>query len=69
VLAQTFINSKIDERANLLADLITRRLVDRHSYLETTRQNIDWLVRLNFEDRAREAYLEARSKMLRKRTR
>ena len=68
-VAQDFINVKVDERADTLADLVTRRLVESHSYLNASKGNIAWLVRLNFDDRARESYLEARGAVIEKRTR
>ncbi|KAH0557048.1 hypothetical protein GP486_005165 [Trichoglossum hirsutum] len=69
VVAQDLLNLKIDERAGKLAHLITRQLVDAHSYLNATMRNVSWLARLGFEGRAREAYLEARSGVIGKRTR
>ena len=50
-------------------DLVTQRLVDTHSALHATQTNISWLVRLNYEDRARESYLRARTAILTKRSR
>jgi exocyst complex component 8 len=69
LVAQDLLNLKIDERAGKLARLITRQLVDAHSLLNATMRNVSWLTRLGFEDRAREAYLEARSGVIGKRTR
>jgi hypothetical protein len=69
VVAQGFISFKADERAMKLAGLITRELVDTHNELKKTRRNVNWLARLGFEDRAREAYLEARGNVIRKRSR
>ena len=69
VIAQDLITYKIDERASRLADLITRELVDTHAFLKATQKNAGWLSRLGYEDRAREAYLEARSEVIHKRTR
>jgi hypothetical protein len=37
--------------------------------LSKTKRNVTWLARLGFEDRAREAYLEARSNTIQKRSR
>lgn len=68
-VAQDFISFKADERATKLAGLITHELVDTHNELKKTKRNVSWLARLGFEDRAREAYLEARSQTIQKRTR
>jgi hypothetical protein len=69
VVAQDFISFKADERATKLAGLITRELVDTHNELKKTKRNVNWLARLGFEDRAREAYLEARGNTIHKRSR
>lgn len=68
-VAQDFISFKADERATKLAGLITRELVDTHNEPKKTRRNVSWLARLGFEDRAREAYLEARGNIIHKRSR
>ena len=68
-VAQDFITFKADERASKLAGIITRGLVDTHNEMKKTKQNITWLARLGFEDRAREAYLEARGDLIHKRSR
>jgi hypothetical protein len=69
VVAQDFISFKADERATKLASLITRELVETHNELKKTKRNVNWLARLGFEDRAREAYLEARGNVIQKRSR
>lgn len=69
VVAQDFITFKADERATKLAGLITRELVDTHNEVRKTKRNVNWLARLGFEDRAREAYLEARGNIIHKRSR
>lgn len=68
-VAQNFINFKTEERASKLATLVTRELIDTHNELKKTKRNVSWLARLGFEDRAREAYLEARSHIIQKRWR
>ncbi|ORY65060.1 exocyst complex component EXO84 [Pseudomassariella vexata] len=68
-IAQDFINFKVEERSAKLAGLITRDLVDNHSQSQKTKRNVGWLTRLGFEDRAREAYLEARGDLVKKRSR
>jgi hypothetical protein len=69
VVAQDFITFKADERATKLAGLITLELVDTHNEVKKTKRNVNWLARLGFEDRAREAYLEARGNIIHKRSR
>lgn len=68
-VAQDFIEFKVDERCSRLAGLVTRDLVDNHSDQRKTKRNVTWLTRLGFEDRAREAYLEARTSTIQKRSR
>lgn len=67
--AHDYLAKKLDDRASKLATVIVRYLSNSHSWLSATQKNVDWLVRLGYEDRAREAYLEARSSMLQKRIR
>ncbi|RYP22314.1 hypothetical protein DL767_009071 [Monosporascus sp. MG133] len=69
VIAQDFINFKVEERSTKLAGLIVRELIDTHSEQSKTKRNVGWLTRLGFEDRAREAYLEARGDLIQKRSR
>ncbi|KAI1470629.1 Cullin repeat-like-containing domain protein [Daldinia caldariorum] len=69
VIAQDFIDFKIEERCSKLAGLIIRELVDSHSQPLKTKRNVEWLNRLGFEDRARDAYLKARSDLIQKRSR
>ncbi|CAD6448604.1 a8030bea-323d-4ce1-a628-025d9f9ed90a [Sclerotinia trifoliorum] len=69
VVAQDFISFKADERATRLAELITHELVDTHNEAKKVQRNIGWLTSLGFEDRAREAYLEARGDIIHKRSR
>lgn len=51
------------------SDLVTQQLIDTHSFSNATQTNVAWLVRLGFDDRAREAYLAARTAVITKRTR
>ena len=67
--AQNLITTKVDERASKLAALVIKRLVDTHSLLNATQTNVSWLVRLGFEDWARETFLVARSGVIVKRAR
>ncbi|KAI4603685.1 exocyst complex component exo84 [Pestalotiopsis sp. 9143b] len=68
-IAQDFIYFKVQERSTKLAGLITRNLVDNHHQSQKAKRNVGWLTRLGFEDRAREAYLEARGTLVKKRSR
>jgi exocyst complex component 8 len=68
-IAQELILVKVNERAAKLAATLTRALVDTPSFLEATKTNTAFLRRLGFEDRAREAYLNARTDTLIKRAR
>lgn len=68
-IAQDVISLKVDERATKLAGVVSRNLVDKHSFLNATKTNVTWLTRLGFEDQAREAYLKARSEVISKRIR
>lgn len=68
-VAQEVINSKVDERAVRLAGVVCRQLVDTHSFAQATKVNIDWLVRLGFEEVAKEKFLGARGEMISQRAR
>ena len=68
-IAQDFINFKVEERSAKLAGLIVRELVETHGEQTKMRRNVSWLSRLGYEDRAREAYLEARGDLIHKRSR
>lgn len=69
VVAQDFINFKVEERCGKLAAMILRDLATTHNDQMKTKRNVSWLTRLGFEDRAREAYLVARSETIHKRSR
>lgn len=69
VVAQDFINFKVEERCTRVADMLIRELESSHNAQAKTRRNVSWLTRLGFEDRAREAYIEARHKTIQKRSR
>jgi exocyst complex component 8 len=68
-IAQELVSVKIDERAAKLASILCRELVETPSFVEATKRKVSWLVRMGFEDRARDAYLSARSDVLAKRAR
>lgn len=66
---QDLVSLKANDRASRLAQVITRELIDAHNESKKTKRNVTWLARLGFEDRAREAYLEARGQMIQRRSR
>jgi len=68
-LAAEFITFRVDERALRLSTLITADLKMFAAWKGSVKKNADWLVRLDFEDKAREALLEARSETMTLRTR
>ncbi|KAI9801811.1 MAG: hypothetical protein M1825_003184 [Sarcosagium campestre] len=68
-LAHDLLTVKADQRAARLAGLIMRRLVDTPAFISATTRNVGWLTRLGYEDRARDAFLQARSATVAKRVR
>ena len=68
-IAQDFISFKVEERCTKLAALVVRELIRSHNDQKKTILNVNWLDRLGFQDRAREAYLEARGDIIKKRSR
>ncbi|KIV86851.1 hypothetical protein PV11_02435 [Exophiala sideris] len=68
-IAQDLISVKVDERAAKLATVLCRELKETPSFMESTKRNTQYLIKLGFEDRAREIYLNARSETLTKRAR
>lgn len=69
LVAQDFINFKVEERCGRLAVLIIRELESTHKSQIKTKERVGWLTILGFDDRAREAYLNARTGLIRKRAR
>lgn len=69
VVAQDFINFKVEERCSRLAIMVVRELENTHNVQNKTRRNVSWLTRLGYEDTARAAYLVARSDTIHKRSR
>lgn len=68
-VAQDFVDFKVEERCARLAGMLLRELELTHNEQSKTKRCVGWLARLGFEDRAREAYLTARSGTIHKRTR
>jgi hypothetical protein len=68
-MAQGIVTYKVNERAGKLANALIKQLVENNSWISTVKQHVTWIIRLGFEDRAREVYLEARSEVIKKRSR
>ncbi|GAB7330973.1 hypothetical protein MBLNU13_g02483t1 [Cladosporium sp. NU13] len=68
-VAQEIILSKVNERASRLAASVARQLSQTSGGAEKTKENVQWLLRLGFEELARSRYLDARTETLRLRTR
>lgn len=68
-VAQEIILSKVNERASRLASSVARQLSQTSGGAERTKENVQWLLRLGFEELARSRYLDARTETLRLRTR
>jgi hypothetical protein len=68
-MAQEIVTFKVNERAAKLANVLIQQLVGNNNWISAVKKHVTWIVRLGFEDRAREAYLEARSDVIRKRSR
>jgi hypothetical protein len=69
LVAQEIVTLKVNERAAKLASVLIRQLVESHSWMNSTKTYANWIIRLGFEDQAREAYLDARSEVIKKRAR
>lgn len=67
--AQGIVTFKVNERATKLANVLVKQLVETNNWISSVKQHVTWIVRLGFEDRAREAYLEARGNLIRTRSR
>ncbi|KAF3936232.1 hypothetical protein ABW19_dt0205220 [Dactylella cylindrospora] len=68
-VASEFITFRVDERALRLSGLVTADLKEYSKWKSYVKMNADWLVRLEFEDKAREALLDARTAALKEKTR
>lgn len=68
-MAQGIVTFKVNERASKLANVLVKQLVEQNNWISSVRRHTTWIVRLGFEDRAREAYLEARGNLLKARSR
>lgn len=68
-MAKTIVTFKVNERAAKLASVLVRQLSEGNMWNGPINQHVTWVNRLGFEDRAREAYLEARSSLIKARSR
>ncbi|PVI03553.1 hypothetical protein DM02DRAFT_587729 [Periconia macrospinosa] len=68
-MAQNIVTFKVNERATKLANVLIRQLISENNWITSVKQNVTWISRLGFEDRAREAYLEARGNLIKTRSR
>ncbi|KAF1993009.1 exocyst complex component EXO84 [Amniculicola lignicola CBS 123094] len=68
-LAQGIVTYKVNERAVKLANILIKQLSEHNNWVNSVKKHVTWVVRLGFEDRAREAYLESRSQVIKTRSR
>lgn len=68
-MAQTIVITKLDERAARLAGTLRRCLKEQSPGPTATKANAGWLIRLGYEELAKQEYLEARTETLRQRIR
>jgi hypothetical protein len=68
-MAKAVVTFKVNERAAKLANILVKQLVENNNWISSVRQHVGWVVRLGYEDKAREAYLEARGNLIRARSR
>ena len=68
-MAKNIVNYKVNERAAKLANVLIKHMVEHNNWFTSVRQHVSWVVQLGFEDRAREAYLEARGNLIKNRSR
>ncbi|KAH7398461.1 Cullin repeat-like-containing domain protein [Pyrenochaeta sp. MPI-SDFR-AT-0127] len=68
-MAKAIVTFKVNERAAKLANVLIKHMVEHNNWFTSVRQHVSWVVQLGFEDRAREAYLEARGNLIKTRSR
>ncbi|ORY18997.1 Cullin repeat-like-containing domain protein [Clohesyomyces aquaticus] len=68
-MAQNIVAFKVNERAGKLANVLIKQMVENNSWITSVKLHVTWIVRLGYEERAREAYLSARTDVIRKRSR
>lgn len=69
VTAQEIIQAKVNERASKLANSVARQLAQTSNGMDSTREKVSWLLRLGFDELARNTYLSSRTETIRVRTR
>lgn len=67
--AQEIILAKVNERASRLANNVARQLSYASGGAERTKETVSWLLRLGFEELARNTYLSSRTETIRMRRR
>lgn len=68
-MAKTVVTYKVNERAMKLANILVKQLVENNNWSSSVKEHVSWVIRLGFEDRARQAYLEARGNLIKTRSR
>ncbi|KAK1914567.1 hypothetical protein P3342_010556 [Pyrenophora teres f. teres] len=68
-MAKAIVTYKVNERAAKLANVLVKHMVEHNNWFTSVKQHTSWVVQLGFEDRAREAYLEARGNLIKTRSR
>ncbi|KAF2197175.1 hypothetical protein GQ43DRAFT_425113 [Delitschia confertaspora ATCC 74209] len=68
-VAQGVVTYKVNERAAKLANILIKQLVENNSWMGSVKTHVNWVVKLGFEDRAREDFLKARSEVIKSRSR
>lgn len=68
-MAQGVVTFKVNERAAKLANVLVKQLVENNSWTSSVKKYVTWIMRLGFEDRARDAYLMSRTEVIKKRSR
>lgn len=66
---QEIMTGKVQERSASLCEILVRHLSDTHASTSSTHQRVAWLIKLGFETRASEGYLEARRQVVKTRVR
>lgn len=68
-LAKKIILAKLDERAARLAAVILKSVRSESANLTSTKECVGWLIRLGYEESAKTGFLDARSDIIKLRTR
>ncbi|KAG4304056.1 hypothetical protein PORY_002579 [Pneumocystis oryctolagi] len=68
-IATELIVLKLEERSLRLVDIICDELYKMSSYKDVVKKNVHYLLRLGYEDRAKNSFLTSRSNLIKRRTR